>query len=70
MLIEVKGIIRQAEKEGTAVYVVVKEGQSGAYKRHRFGDVSEVTRGKIINFLSALYDVGPGDIVWPAHIEV
>lgn len=67
-MIELKGIIQYSDKGRQLVDVVVAEGDSAAHVRHRVGVDIEVSRGKILNFLASMYDVRPGDIVWPDHI--
>lgn len=70
MKIELCGIIQYADEGHRHVEVVVKEGRPDKYKRHRLGVDIKVNRGRIITFLGNFYDVPPGKIVWPAHIEL
>jgi len=70
MLIELKGIVQYYDEGHKYVDVVVTEDQAVKRERHRVGVDIEVNHGKIITFLSELYGVTPGDIVWPGHIKL
>jgi len=70
MKIELKGIVQYYDQGHKYLEVVVAEGPSQANVKHRVGVDIEASRGKIIAFLAAMYDVKPGDIVWPRHIKV
>ncbi len=69
-MIELRGIVRTYEDGHTNTAVVVTVDSSAKYKRHLMGVDIKINRGKIITFLADLYDVPPGDIVWPDHIEL
>ena len=68
-MIELKGIIQYYDQGHKYVDVVVADDPDGGYKRHRVGVDIKVNPGKIRQFLAAMYDVPPGDIVWPPHIK-
>jgi len=70
MLIELKGIVQCYDLGHKYVEVVVFEDQDVKSRRHLVGVDIEVSHGKIITFLSELYGVPPGDIVWPGHIKL
>ena len=67
-MIELRGIIRVQDSGHENVDLVVTEGVSAIYVKHRLGVDIKVNRGRIITFLGNLYGVPPGDIVWPSHI--
>lgn len=69
-MIELRGIIQASDNGHELVDLVVTEHRPDKYKRHHMGVDVQVNRGKIITFLGDLYGVPPGEIVWPAHIEV
>lgn len=69
-MIELRGIIQYCANGHRLVDLVVTEGRPDKYKRHRMGVDIKLNRGKIITFLGELYNVPPGEIVWPDHIEV
>lgn len=69
-MIELKGIIVFYAQGHKHVDVVVAEDPYGRHQRHRLGVDIEINRGRILTFLGAIYDVPPGDIIWPAHIEL
>jgi len=70
MLIELKGIVQYYDQGHKYVDVVVTEDQDVKREKHRVGVDIDVSHGKIITFLSELYGVTPGDIVWPGHIKL
>ena len=69
-MIELHGVIQFKDGGHTFVDVVVMVGGSGRHVKHRLGVDIVVNRGRIITFLGKIYGVPPGDIVWPAHIEL
>lgn len=69
-MIELKGIIVFYDQDHKHVDVVVAEDPYGRYRQHRLGVDIKPNRGKILTFLGAIYDVPPGDIIWPDHIEL
>jgi len=69
MKIELKGVVQYYDNGHKCVDVVVVEDEPYNYKRHRVGVDVKVNPGKIRRFLAAMYDVPPGDIVWPPHIK-
>lgn len=70
MKIEVKGVIETIDSGINSVAVVVCEGVPYVYKTHQVGVDIVVNRGRIITFLSALYEIPPGKIGWPEHILI
>lgn len=70
MRIELRGIIQSKDEGHTNVDLIVNVGRADKYKRHRLGVDIEPDRDKIITFLAGIYEVPPGDIVWPDHIEL
>jgi len=69
-MIELRGIIRYRDNVHELVDLVVAEHRPDKYKRHHMGVDIKPNRGRIITFLGKLYNVPPGDIVWPDHIEL
>ena len=69
-MIEVRGIIQFSKDGHRHVDIVVAGAKPVGHERIPFGVDIKPNRGKIITFLAAMYDVIPGDIVWPAHIEL
>ncbi len=67
-MIELKGIICCSDKRRKRVDVIVCVDGSAGNERHRVGVDIQVSRGMILKFLASMYDVLPGDIVWPANI--
>jgi len=68
MQIELRGVVKFQDAGHEHTDLVVTEGRPDRYKTHHMGVDVEANRGKIITFLGELYDVPPGDIVWPDHI--
>lgn len=69
-MVEIKGIIQYYEQGEKYVDVIVSEGKDVPNSRHRVGVDIKVNRGKIITFLVGIYGISPGEIAWPAHIEL
>lgn len=69
MRIELKGIVWYWKDGHELVDLVVAEGDSLTYRKHRVSSDQQVNRGKIVGFLTEMYGVKPGDIIWPSHIE-
>ena len=69
-MIEVRGVIEYCDSGHTFVDVVVTVGISGRLIKHEVGVDVKPTRGKIITLLAGIYGVPPGEIEWPAHIEL
>ncbi len=69
-MIEVRGVIESRDMGHSYVQVVVTTGGPGRQVSHQVGVDIKPNKGKIITFLGTFYDVPPGDIVWPAHIEL
>ncbi len=69
-MIEVVGVIEFCESAHTFVDVVVTNCGSCRQVAHRAGVDIKPNKGKIITLLGTLYDVPPGEIAWPAHIEL
>lgn len=70
MRVEVRGIIQFYNMGQKHVEVMVTEDRPDNYVIHPVGVDINVNKGKILVFLSALYGVKPGEIVWPAHIRL
>ncbi len=68
-MIEVKGIVKYERDGHNHVDVLVAEDPNSGYVTHQVGVDIEVNRGKILTFLSAMYGIPPGHIVWPDHIQ-
>ena len=68
-MIEVKGIVKYERDGHNHVDVLVAEDPNSGYVTHQVGVDIEVSYSMILTFLSAMYDVLPGDIVWPDHIQ-
>lgn len=69
MVIELRGIMKKSDKEHHYVDVLVTVDRPDIYRRHRVGVDIDFNRGRIRRFLSELYGVPPGQIVWPEHIR-
>lgn len=67
-MIEVKGVIVYYEGKVKCCKVVVAVDNKPPFNSHYTGKDIKVDKGKIILFLSELYDVPSTDIVWPDHI--
>lgn len=70
MDIAVRGIVQTAENGHNHVAVVVTEGAPYLVKTQQMGVDVKVSKGKILTFLSELYGITPGKIVWPDHIRL
>lgn len=70
MKIELRGVIRSQDNGHENTDLVVTEDRADNYKTHHMGVDVKPNRGKIITFLGDVYGIPPGDIVWPAHIEL
>ncbi len=70
MRIELRGIIRKHEAGKEFVTLFVTEQKPYRYKILEMGVDIKVNRGTILTFLANEYDISPGEIVWPDHIEV
>lgn len=69
MSVELRGIVQFYDNGHRHVQVVVKDKAEVQDVVHEVGIDIEVNRGRIITFLSGLYGIPPGEIVWPAHIQ-
>lgn len=69
MQIELRGVVKFLDNGHEHTDLVVTEGRSARYKTHHMGVDVVLNHGKIITFLSELYEVPAGEIVWPDHIE-
>ncbi|MBA7494514.1 hypothetical protein ES702_05090 [subsurface metagenome] len=68
--IELRGIIVHRNGGHKYVDLVVTEDRPDKYRKHRMGVDIKLNRGKINTFLSGVYGIKPGDIVWPGHITI
>lgn len=69
-MIEIVGVIEFCDLDHKFVDVVVTNGGSGRQVSHRAGVDIKPNKGKIITLLGTFYDIPPGEIEWPAHIEL
>lgn len=69
-MIELRGIIKSQNHGHERVELVVQNGRPDRYEKHLMGVDIAPNRGRIITFLASMYDVKPGDIVWPDHIDL
>lgn len=70
MLVALHGIVTFYDNGHEYVDLVVTEDNEVQAIKVRMGVDIELNRGKILTFLSALYGIKPGEIVWPVHIKV
>lgn len=69
MVIELRGIMQKNDQGHKYVDVLVTVDSPDRYMRHRVGVDIDLNKGRIRRFLSDLYGVPPGHIVWPEHIR-
>lgn len=69
MSIELRGIIQYKDLGKRYVDVMVKEGESKIYKRHRVGVDIKLNRDIVLTFLAGVYGIPQGQVVWPEHIR-
>lgn len=69
MVIELRGIMQKSHKGHKYVDVLVTVDSPDRYRRHRVGVDIDFNRVRIRRFLSEVYGVPPGHIVWPEHIR-
>lgn len=69
-MVAINGVIEYWDLGHRHVDVVVTSGNTGRQTTHEVGVDEKPNRGKIITFLGTFYGVPPGDILWPAHIEL
>lgn len=70
MLVELRGIIQYYDTGKKHVELVVKLGSAVAPVKVEMGVDVKVNHGRVTTFLSDLYGIPPGKIVWPEHITV
>ncbi len=68
-MIEVKGIVKYERHGHNHVDVIVAEDPHSPHFTHHIGVDIDVSRGKILTFLSSMYGIKPAEIVWPAYIK-
>ncbi len=70
MRIELRGVIQSLNYKKRRVDLLVTVDRPDNYVKHHMGVDVKVNRGTILKFLSEVYGIPPGQIVWPPHISV
>lgn len=70
MKITLKGIIQYHAGGHNHVQVLVQKDDDVPDVLHEVGVDVKVNRGMILTFLTEMYNVKPGDIIWPRNIRL
>lgn len=69
-MVELRGVEVRRDGGDIIVTAIVRTEYPDIYERHELYRNKPVNRGQVLKHLGDIFDMKPGQIIWPEHIKL